>query len=511
MAIDNGAGVVNISWGPASLSRNQNPSVRQEIIQRWRLGYSGVVHYARKQDVLLVWAAGNEWEKHDDRLLPLINGGVDVANTDSWLSHSLIVGASTDSQMDACFSLMGAAVNVMAPGQNVGFGVGTGGGTSYAAPMVVGAAGLVRAIESTISAEETRSILISSARKSITFDTGCGEPAASSPAGLLNLGSAIQSSLVAHGVGLNIAGDVHLARGRTASVPINVTVPAGGVNAIDVGFVIDQSGSYSDDIQTLQNRATEIVDNLRSRTDIDVQFGVVGFADFPQDPFGETEDVPYRLYQGITDDADALIAAIDILNKPLMNGNDIPESQYEALFRASREIGWREGALRILLLATDAGFHDSDTESGYPGTGRAATLATLAAENVIVIGLQSGGSSAAAQRLQELADATGGSVLSLDAASSEIVAAVEQGLDAALAELDVTLDVLAGQSWVTGITPTVHRNVQPGTTVSFTVSLQGQRDPSIQDLPYNVYLWARGDGSALLSRTKIPIIVPRQP
>ena len=509
-AIDKGAGVVNISWRPGVLHRNQMPSVRQDVMQRWRRSCNGVVHYARKRDVLLVWAAGSEWEKQYDRLLSLRNGRVDVANTDSWLSHSLIVGASTESQMDACFSLMGEAVDIMAPGQDVGFGTGTGNGTSYAAPMVTGAAGLVRAIESTISAEETRSILINSAKNTITFNTTCGEPVASSPAGLLNLGSAIQSSLVADGVGLNIAGDVHLARGQMANVLINVTVPSGGVNAIDVGFVIDQSGSYDDDIQTLQNRATEIVNSFKARTDVDVQFGVAGFADFPQPPYGGPEDVSYRLYQSITDDQNALIAAIDKLDKPLMWGDDIPESQYEALFRTAREIGWRDGALRILLLATDADFHDSDTESGYPGTGRMAALATLKTENVIVIGLQSGDDSAAAQRLQELADATGGSVLSLDAASSQIVDAIVRGVDAALAEVDVTLDILAGQSWVTDITPTVHQDVRPGATVSFTVSLQGQRDPSIEDLPYNVYLWARGDGSALLSRTKIPIIVPKQ-
>ena len=509
-AIDQDAGVVNISWGPA-LAPDNASSVRQEVKQRWRKGYNGIAQYARRRDALLVWAAGNEWEKNDDRLLPLDGAGqIDVANTDSWLSHSLIVGASNVSRMDACFSSMGEVVNIMAPGEQVGFGTGTGNGTSYAAPMVAGAAGLVRAIESTISAEETRSILINSARNAISFNTDCGEPVASTPAGLLNLGSAIQSSLVADGVGLNIAGDVLLTRGRMQAVQINVTVPSGGVNAIDVGFVIDQSGSYGDDIQTLKARARDIVSSLGLRTDIDVQFGVAGFADFPQEPYGKSEDVPYRLYQRITSDPEALIAAINRLDNPLMDGNDHRESQYEALYRVAREIGWREGALRILLLATDAGFHNSDTEPGYPGMGRRTTLAKLEAENIILIGLQSGSDAEAADALQELADATGGSVLSLDAASSQIVDAIESGLDAALAEVDVTLEVLAGQSWVGSISPAIHQDVRGGRTVSFTVLLEGQRDPSIDDLPYNVYLWARGDGSALLSRTKIPIIVPRE-
>ena len=510
-AIDKGASVVNISWGDVSSCTDSSTS-RQRSRQRWRMNKTGVVHYARKHDALLVWSAGNNCEKQDDRLLPLDEtGAVDVASTDSWLSHTLIVGASTDAQKDACFSRMGKVVNIMAPGREVGFGTGSGDGTSFSAPMVTGAAGLVRSIERTISAEETRSILINSAKKAITFNTICGEPVANSPVDLLNLGNAIESSQIAAGVELVTMDDVRLSRGQTERMQINVTLPASSVNAIDVGFVIDQSGSYEDDIATLQTRARNIVQSLRSRVDVDVQFGVAGFADFPQGDYGDTGDVPYILYQDITGDPDALIAAIDKLNKPLMNGDDSPESQYEALFRAAQELGWRDGSLRILLLATDNDFHDSDVEPRYPGAGRQATLARLAEENVIVIGLQSGDSSVAEERLQELAEVTGGSVLALDAASSQIVEAVASGLDTALADVDVTLDVLAGQSWVTGVAPTVHEDVSGGQTVSFTVSLKGQRGSSVEDLPYNVYIWARGDGSALLSRTKIPIIVPQEP
>ena len=519
-AIDKGAGVVNISLGDGSDCFSPDPSLRPIGRRLWRSSLNGVVNYARKHDVLLVWSAGNNCEKRDDRLLPRKRFGLgseDVANTDSWLSHTLIVGASTMNQKDACFSSMGEVVNIMAPGAAVAFSKDFyGNGTSFAAPMVTGAAGLVRSIESSISAEETRSILVNSSKNVIMFDTNCerdpydvGE-VASSPTGLLNLNSAIQSSLVAHGVELVTSGDVYLSKGQTQSVQIDVTVPAGGAHAIDVGFIIDQSGSYEDDITTLQTRAQDIVNSLRARTDIDVQFGLAGFADFPQGDYGDAGDIEYRLYQNITGDSDALIAAIDKLNKPLMNGADYPESQYEALFRAAQEIGWRDGTLRILLLATDADFHDSDTDPSYPGTGRRAVLATLEEENVIVIGLQSGDEGDAEDRLQELAEATGGSVLSLDAASSQIVDAIVRGLDAALADVDVRLDVLAGQSWLTGISPTVHEGVDAGQTVSFTVSLEGQRDPSVEDLPYNVYIWARGDGAALLSRTKIPIIVSKE-
>ena len=165
-AIAKGAGVVNISIGDGSdCSDPADPSLRPIGRRLWRSSLNGVVNYARKHDVLLVWSAGNNCEKRDDRLLPRKRFGLgseDVANTDSWLSHTLIVGASTrivgastSSQMDACFSSMGEVVNIMAPGDKVSFSKDlhsidkdfSVNGTSFAAPMVTGAAGLVRSID----------------------------------------------------------------------------------------------------------------------------------------------------------------------------------------------------------------------------------------------------------------------------------------------------------------------------------------------------------------------------
>lgn len=513
-AINKGASVVNVSWGDPSKC-SDNRSIRINMRQNFRNSLNGAVAYARQKDALLVFSAGNNCEKQDDRLLPEAS----VSYADSWRSHTLIVGASTNSQADACFSRMGDVVNIMAPGQSVGYGAGVANGTSFAAPMVTGAAGLIQSIEETLSAEETRSLLLDSSLNVVSFNSeptnlnlcSGAEPtnigAADTPRRLLNVGSAVESALVAADIKLETMSPLVLSKGQRESVTIDVTVPGTGVNALDLVFLIDQSGSYNDDIDTLQARASEIVENLASGG-IDIQFGVAGFADFPTSSYGFSGDVPYRLHQRITSDTDSVIAAINQLDNPLMNGADVPESQYEALYRTATEIGWRSGTLRVVLLATDADFHDSDTEPGYPGTGRRSVLAALREGNIVVVGLQSGGGGDAEEHLAELAEATGGSVQSLDAASSEIVAAITTALGAALAETDVTLQVLAGNSWVANISPKVHENIEGGRTVSFTVTVEGQRKRSVDNLDYNVYLWSRGDGSALLSRTKLPIRVP---
>jgi len=262
---------------------------------------------------------------------------------------------------------------------------------------------------------------------------------------------------------------------------VDVTLPEDGVGALDVVFLIDRSGSYADDINTLQSQATEIVTSL-TETDIDIQFGVASFSDFPISPFGLSTDEAFTVLQTLTADTTATVNAINLLDQPLQNGNDSPESQYEALFQvASNALNFRDGALPIIVLATDADFHDSDVEPDYPGAGRTETLAALTENNIAVFGLQSGGSFAAGTRLTELADETGGAVFNLDSASSEIASAISNAVDEALQEADIRLDILGGDDWVSNITPAVHEDVAAGTTVSFDVEFTGIRNGRAND------------------------------
>ena len=540
-AIDKDAQVVNVSFGDRSKCSDEQ-SKRLSSRQSYRRDGVGTMHYAREKDVLVVWSAGNNCEKEDDALLP---PGTDTEVEDSWRSHALIVAASDEENRDRCSSRMGEVVNLAAPGDAVGWGSGTSSGTSYSAPLVTGAAGLVRAVNDTLSAPETRAILISSANVSLTprtteqnravNHTGCmsfpaseSTWAATTPRGILNLDTTVETALLIQGVGLETKPDTVLSLGSTAAVTVDVRLPAAGVNALDIVFLIDQSGSYSDDIDTLQSQASRIIDDLNGRG-IDVRFGVAGFADFPVGSYGGTGDTAYRLYQGLTSDAGLVKSAIERLDHPLMRGADGPESQLEALYQvatglgrdANRDgdfadpedvrpgsVGWREGALPVVMLATDASFHDRASEPSYPGPTKEETLSALTERGLIVFGLQSGGSSSAARDIQEVATATGGRTFQLDSASSTIADAIATALTEALSSLDVSLEPIAGGEWVTRIDPESQTG-EPGETVTFTVNLAGQRRSSIDDLAYHVYLWARADGRAVLKRVAIPICVGR--
>lgn len=521
VAIENGAEVVNISWGDTSKCTVPQ-TTRLDSRRSWRNRYKNLVNFAREQDVNIVFSAGNNCEKNDDQLLP---SATDVS-ADSWASHALIVGANDENLNDACFSRMGDVVDVMAPGELVGFGDGRSiNGTSFAAPMVTGAMGLIRSVNDTLSAPEAKEILMRNADARLTPQTTAQNradcPAAAEvpatettwsgtgPREVLNLGRAVNTALLTKGVDLRQLDTISLANGATQTVQIDITVPDEGVNALDLVFLIDQSGSYSDDINSLQANAASIIGNLTDR-DIDVRFAVAGFSDFPQSPYGSASsgDYAYRLLQGLTASVDDTIAAIEQLDNPLLFGSDFPEAQYEATFQAATTIEYRDGALPIILLATDADFHDSDTDSAYPGAGRTATIEALKNNNITLIGLQSGSSAAAASRLNELAAETNGSVFTLDTASSQIADAIADAVDGSTAESDIELEILASNDWVVSVTPAIAEDVKRGETATFDVTFEGQRRSSVKSLTYDVYFWARANETALLERVVQPIAVP---
>ena len=522
-AIDNGAKVVNVSFGDGAACTDAR-AARLASRERLRRIATNALDYARRRDALVVWSAGSDCEKNDDRYLPVAATDTEVH---AWDSHAVVVGASTALRVDACFSRMGHVVDLVAPGHGIAFGPGRPllYGTSYAAPLVAGTAALVRAIGPTLSAPETKALVLASASGAIGLqtaamnDTQCASRyaggamtvnrpgQATTPEELLNLGSAVQSARVAAAVPRQNARTTMLKRGARAQVPVEVHVPSTGVSSADVVFLVDQTESFEDDIATLHSAADTILEGIRERG-IDVHFGVAGFGDFSVVAAPETV---FDVHQNITDSIASAKMGIDALDTTSLPGGDAPEAQYEALYRATNQFWWRVGALRVILLATDAPFHDSDTRADYPGIGREAALALLQREDVVVIGLQSGDDAMAREQLRELALATGGNVQELDTASSEIDAAIEEGLDDALGSVDVQLDIVSGDPWVLGVTPFAHRGVAGGATVTFTVHLEGKLDSSIDPITQDIRAWAWGDGSGLVGRARIPVVVPSEP
>ncbi len=164
---------------------------------------------------------------------------------------------------------------------------------------------------------------------------------------------------------------------------VEVEIPA-TLRALDVHFSIDTTASFNDEIVALQRDLSErVVPKLRERI-ADVSVGVSSFEDFPHTPFGTEDDKPFELHTGVTSDLRRVDSALASLNRPIGNGGDGPESGAEALYQiATGEgyqlgeswlidpyehrtlpgggrhggVGYREGALRVLVHITDAPSH----------------------------------------------------------------------------------------------------------------------------------------------------------
>lgn len=520
-ALARGARVVNLSLGPSDIDEATPSATRQRRHQEDRESYSTAVAAAVRNNALLVFAAGNDGEKNDDQLLP--EGS--AADPLPWATHAVIVGATASDGSDAGFSVMGDVVSLAAPGVDVGFKSRllsfdlTDSGTSFSAPLVSGTASILWQVAPDLSAAEARQLLVSSAKPVVVTPHA--------PKLLLDAGAAVASARDLGAVPVETLPPVTLSGGETAQLHLWTKVPESVVPAMDVLLVVDVSGSFSDDIATLKNRAGAIVADLGNRN-IDVRFGVASFADFPISPWdgGSSTDEAYYLNQPITSDTNTVLDAIDALT--VFYGGDWPESQLAALVQAAKgdgidinrdgnytglgdiaptNPGWRPGALRVLVLATDATFHDPGRDPGYPGPSFATTVSTLKSAGCLVIGLASGGSTQTQADLSAVATPTGGSVLALSSDSREIAQAVASGIDTALANLRVTAQEVSGAGWMSASTDVA--GVRPGDDLDLDVTLTGLRDrgaPGIRQ-SYPIDLWMKA-GSAVLKRFRVVVNVP---
>jgi hypothetical protein len=198
----------------------------------------------------------------------------------------------------------------------------------------------------------------------------------------------------------------------TAQVTLNVTA-----GPVDIFMIVDQSGSFADDLAVFKAQATGIISTIKS-SNSDVRFGLAKFEDYPIAPFGQTDpargDTAYQRLVDLTSDSDAVVNAIAGLPTPLPgDGGDNPQSQLAALFQAATGAGqdlsgagfagasipagqqatFRDGAFKLMLLWTDDTFHmpGDAGDIPYPGPSFAQTVAAInALDPPLVVGISSG-------------------------------------------------------------------------------------------------------------------------
>jgi len=195
----------------------------------------------------------------------------------------------------------------------------------------------------------------------------------------------------------------------------------------DVVFLMDTTGSMSGEISQIQARLRDTIIPGLAAEIADVRFAVARFDDFPVGGYGSGGDIPFQHIQNITDSVSATQAAVNTFRAA--GGNDGPESQVEALYQTATGEGigswvprsacagaggypcFRAGATPIILLFTDADFHNGRGGS-FPYSGVVPTphtyaqaVAALNAIDAKVLGLMSG--AAARDDLENIARDTG--------------------------------------------------------------------------------------------------------
>ena len=234
---------------------------------------------------------------------------------------------------------------------------------------------------------------------------------------------------------------------------IDITTPSQASTLSDVVFLVDQSGSYGDDLVTFKNLSLNILNEFKNFSN-SVKYGLTGFCD--------SGCGVYTFYQDLTDNDSLFQTKLSPLTAA--GGGDVPESQLDGLYNTSQDITWRQGSLRVIFLATDATFANPGRTYSF-----SQVLSELNEKNIIVFGLSSGVSTS---DLDNISTETGGQVLLLSSDSSGVVEKVSDAVDSINKTFKISLDSGVGSRYIKSITPTtITIDSGSGSKVTFNVEI----------------------------------------
>lgn len=230
---------------------------------------------------------------------------------------------------------------------------------------------------------------------------------------------------------------IHIAGGSSVEIPL------------DLVLTQDLSGSFGDDVFTVQGLLPNLIAAVNSVATT-VRWGVTSFVDKPTSPFGDAAsgDYEFKIDLGLTSDSGAFAAVVNSLGVKF--GGDEPESQLSALLHNATQgwaVGWNTGALKVVVLTTDATFHLAGDHSTAPpnngdeitdgpgddGTGEdyptiAQVKAALESLGIIPIFAVTSDVKSSYQSLVD--QLKFGAVVDLSSSSDDIIQAFEDGLSA---------------------------------------------------------------------------------
>jgi parallel beta-helix repeat protein len=217
------------------------------------------------------------------------------------------------------------------------------------------------------------------------------------------------------------------------------------MNALDLVFCIDTTGSMADDIAAVEDAANEITDAIAEQIP-DYRIAVVDYKDFNETPYGADDDYPYNTVLAFTTDTNEVVDALNSLTAS--GGGDTPESVYAAVMHCidhntlAAELGdelhggdpesmgpgaWRPGnVMRVIILMGDAPPHDPEPFTNYTVNDIASAAGGFEPKRVVPVLI--GQDPEAGDYFRALAAETGGTVV-LAAGAEDVVGALMDAID----------------------------------------------------------------------------------
>lgn len=206
------------------------------------------------------------------------------------------------------------------------------------------------------------------------------------------------------------------------------SAPAG--NPVDIAFVIDATGSMSDDISQVRENVRLIADSV-AESSSSARFALVTYKDDP-DNGGDYDDYTSHVETAFTDDVTAMESALDAIQ--VTGGGDYEETTYSGM-EAAFGLDWRDGVRKITIALGDAPAKDPEPASGY--TWESVAKHSYELDPVVVYAVDSGEMTSGG--IGKLVEATGGESYSIYD-SSEAVDAIVSAIDDAMSRPFAWLD-----------------------------------------------------------------------
>jgi hypothetical protein len=152
------------------------------------------------------------------------------------------------------------------------------------------------------------------------------------------------------------------------------------LNAFDLAFTVDTTGSMGHLIQAAQRQMIAMIDEITRAATVSLRLGVVEYRDHPPQ-----DQLVFRVHP-FTDNLRQAQATINGLKAD--GGGDTPESVLDGVLATCRDLEWRPHARRIAVLIGDAPPHGyGGRDDGFPHgcpCGESIASVTAAAEEARV-------------------------------------------------------------------------------------------------------------------------------